>query len=63
MIKERIHLIDNMRGFCMMAILLNHTEIYYSGNNIIPYSMYTSNVLMAFFFQVICIQRIIIHFH
>lgn len=23
--------IDNLRGFCMLAILLDHTEIYYTG--------------------------------
>ena len=26
---KRIGWIDNMRGFCMLAILLDHTESYY----------------------------------
>lgn len=39
-----------MRGFCMMAILFDHTEIYYTGANIVPYSMYVFDVLLVFFF-------------
>lgn len=42
--------IDAMRGLCMLAILLDHTEIYYTGDNIIPYKFYVVNVLVAFFF-------------
>lgn len=42
--------IDNLRGLCMMAILLDHTEIYYTGCNIIDYNYYVGNTLMIFFF-------------
>ena len=34
----------------MLAILLDHTEIYYTGGNLIPYDWYVSNVLIVFFF-------------
>lgn len=47
---HRLSWVDSMRGFCIMAILLDHTEIYYAGSNLIPYSMYVSNVLVLFFF-------------
>lgn len=39
-----------LRGFCMLAILLDHTEIYYTGGNIIDYGLYVSNALFTFFF-------------
>lgn len=42
--------IDLVRGFCMLAILLFHTEIYYTGSEIIPYNFYVQNSLTAFFF-------------
>ena len=48
--KEREHWIDMLRGFCMLSILLDHTEIYYTGGNLIPYDWYVSNVLIVFFF-------------
>ena len=41
--------IDNLRGFCMLAILLDHTEIYYTGENVIDYNLYVANVLIVFF--------------
>lgn len=41
--------IDNLRGICMLAILLDHTEIYYAGKNIIDYNLYVANVLAIFF--------------
>ena len=41
--------IDNLRGFCMMAILLDHTEIYYTGDNVIDYNLYVVNALVLFF--------------
>ena len=50
MMKEREHWIDMLRGFCMLSILLDHTEIYYTGSNLIPYDWYVSNVLIVFFF-------------
>lgn len=34
----------------MLAILLDHTEIYYTGKNIIDYNFYVVNVLVIFFF-------------
>lgn len=42
--------IDNLRGFCMLAILLDHTELYYAGKNIIDYNFYVVNALVIFFF-------------
>lgn len=32
---KRIGWIDNLRGFCMLAILLDHTESYYLDYHII----------------------------
>ncbi len=49
--KERIHWIDLLKGICMMAILLFHTEIYYNdGTEIINYNLYVCNALVIFFF-------------
>lgn len=42
--------IDLARGLCMLAILYDHTEVYYTGKNIIPYHLYVSNALIAFYF-------------
>lgn len=47
---ERKQWIDLLRGICMMAILWDHTEIYMSGQNIIPYSVYVTDALVIFFF-------------
>ena len=47
---QHIRWIDMVRGFSMVAILLFHTEIYYTGCERIPYSLYVGNVLVAFFF-------------
>ena len=46
----RITWIDTIRGISMMAILLFHTEVYYTGQGIIPYHLYVTNALIAFFF-------------
>jgi len=46
---ERKRWIDMLRGFCMMAILLFHTEVYYTGNNIINYNFYVVNAITIFF--------------
>lgn len=46
----RIQWIDLLRGFCMIAILWFHTEMYYVGYDITPYAMYVGNVLAVFFF-------------
>lgn len=45
----RLLWIDLLRGFCMLAILLFHTEIYYTGDTIIPYSLYVVNALTTFY--------------
>lgn len=47
---ERIRWIDLLRGICILAILLDHTELYATGRNIIPYSLYVVNALTLFFF-------------
>lgn len=47
---ERIRWIDLLRGICILAILLDHTELYATGRNIIPYSLYIVNALTLFFF-------------
>lgn len=33
----------------MLAILLDHTELYYTGDNIIDYNLYVANALVIFF--------------
>lgn len=48
--RERIEWIDMVRGLAMMAILLLHTETYYTGSPIIPYNMYVEDALALFFF-------------
>lgn len=51
MYKERIHWIDMLKGICMLAILLFHTEVYYNGGTeIINYNLYVCNALTIFFF-------------
>lgn len=47
---KRIGWIDTARGILMILILLFHTEVYYAGEEIIPYGLYVANALMAFFF-------------
>ncbi len=42
--------IDWLRGLSMLAILLYHTEYYYTGHNVIPYYMYVGDALCFFFF-------------
>lgn len=48
--KGRKGWIDNLRGICMLAILLDHTEFHYTGANIIDYSIYVTDALYLFFF-------------
>ena len=48
--KKRLKWIDSARGFCMMAILLFHSEVYFTGEEIIPYNIYVCNSLITFFF-------------
>ena len=47
---ERKVWIDLLKGFCMLAILYFHTEYYYAGCNITPYSFFIGNSLAIFFF-------------
>lgn len=42
--------IDIARGLCMLSILLLHTEIYYTGEEIIPYACHVDNTLITFVF-------------
>ncbi len=49
MTQARKHWIDLLRGIWMLAILLDHTEIYYTGINIIDYNAYVVNALTIFF--------------
>jgi fucose 4-O-acetylase-like acetyltransferase len=49
-VNSRKSWIDLLRGVCMMAILLDHTEIYYTGTNIIDYNLYVVDALVIFFF-------------
>ena len=49
MVSKRKHWVDVVRGMCMTAILYDHTDIYYSDSNIIPYELYVPNALTAFF--------------
>ena len=46
----RISWIDTIRGISMMAVLLFHTEVYCTGQGIIPYHLYVTNALITFFF-------------
>jgi len=39
-----------IKGICMMAILLFHTEVYYNGSEIINYNLYVCDALIIFFF-------------
>lgn len=47
---DRIKWIDLLRGFCMLLVIWLHTEIYYSGKIITPYSSCGPNILTIFFF-------------
>lgn len=49
MTENRIEWVDMARGISMLAIILFHTEVYYSGKDIIPYSMYVEDFLAVFF--------------
>lgn len=46
--QNRIHWLDSLRGLCMMAILYDHTRIYYIGNNAIR-NLYITDALYLFF--------------
>ena len=47
--KDRIKWVDNLRGLCMMAILFDHTEYYYLGDNISNLNLYVTDALYVFF--------------
>ena len=47
---ERLRWIDVCRSIFMLMILWFHTEIYYFGDLVLPYSMYVENALAGFFF-------------
>ncbi|MBO4822003.1 MAG: acyltransferase [Prevotella sp.] len=42
--------IDIAKGLCMVSIFLLHTEIYYTGEEIVPYAYHVDNSLLAFVF-------------
>lgn len=46
---ERKHWIDLLRGICMLAILLFHTDVYCAEGGIVEYKLYVSNALVLFF--------------
>lgn len=39
--------VDYVRAVCIIAILLFHTEMYYVGDTVIPYSIYVENALVG----------------
>lgn len=47
---RREHWIDLLRGCCMLAILLFHTESYVAGEALIPYYLYIGDALVIFFY-------------
>lgn len=47
---KRKHWIDSIKGISMIAILLYHTEYYYTGKVLTNYSLYVTNALILFFF-------------
>lgn len=47
---ERVGWIDFLRGFCMILILLFHTEVYYKDYGVTPYYIYTTNAIILFYF-------------
>ena len=48
--RERLRWIDICRSIFMLMILWFHTEIYYFGDLVLPYSMYVENALAGFLF-------------
>lgn len=46
---DRIKWVDSLRGICMMAILFDHTEYYYLGDNISNLNLYVTDALYMFF--------------
>ena len=46
---KRIKWIDDMRGFCMLAIFWFHSEMYYFRHDCTPYGLYVGTALASFF--------------
>ncbi len=47
---QRVGWIDFLRGISMILILVFHTEVYYKEYNITPYYIYTTNIIILFYF-------------
>ena len=47
---KRIKSLDVLRGWCMIAILFFHTQMYYFGADVVPYTLYVPNALALFYF-------------
>lgn len=47
---SRLKSLDILRGWCMIAILFFHTQMYFFGGDVIPYTLYVPNALAIFFF-------------
>ncbi len=48
--KSRMKSLDIVRGWCMIAILFFHTQMYYFGGDVVPYTLYVPNALALFYF-------------
>lgn len=48
--KPRKHWIDCLRGFCCLIVIVDHAEVYLTGERITNYSWYSTNALVTFFF-------------
>lgn len=48
--KPRKHWIDCLRGFCCLIVIVDHAEVYLTGERITDYSWYSTNALVTFFF-------------
>lgn len=48
--KERKHWIDCLRGFCCLIVIIDHAEVYLTGDRITNYCWYSTNALVTFFF-------------
>ena len=49
-LKERKHWIDCLRGFCCLIVIIDHAEVYLTGDRITNYCWYSTNALVTFFF-------------
>ena len=46
----RMNSLDILRGWCMIAILFFHSQMYYFGTDVVPYTLYVPNALALFYF-------------